>query len=223
MVKRAGFLGIFMATAVATALMTTAFSTTAQAGHRHHWKKHNHGWQDHSWMSHRQYKRHVRRHHRHAHRHKRRYVTRYVVKEVAYPPQRQTRLFTDQQVLGGLLGAAIGAATGSQFGKGSGRTVAIIGGGLVGALIGGSLGKSMDQTDQYQVNQALEKSPTGNTIVWKNPQTGGAYKVTPTKTYQVAENTYCREFTTWGMIGGYEEKMYGTACRQPDGNWKTVK
>ena len=223
MSKRAGILGTVMATAIAATLALPAFSTSAEAGQRHHWKKHHHGWHDHSWMPRKRLIRNLRRHHRHAHRHKRRYETRYVVKQVSYPPAQPSRQLTDNQVLGGLLGAAIGAATGTQFGKGIGRTVAIIGGGLIGALIGGSLGKSMDQTDQYQVNQALEKSPTGRTIVWENPQTGGAYKVTPTKTYQVAVNTYCREFTTWGMIGGYEEKMYGTACRQPDGSWKTVK
>lgn len=222
MTKRAGVLGTLMTAVIAGGLLLPATGGAAQADHRHHWKKHSHGWHDHSWLNRRQYIRHMRRHHRHAHRHKPHRVTRYVVKQTAYPPARQ-QLLSDNQVLGGLIGAALGAATGTQFGKGSGRAVAIIGGGIIGALIGGSLGKSMDQTDQYQVNQALETSPTGRTIVWENPDTGGSYKVTPTKTYQVAENTYCREFTTWGMIGGYEEKMYGTACRQPDGSWKTVK
>ncbi len=95
--------------------------------------------------------------------------------------------------------------------------------GLIGAIIGGGLGGSMDRNDQFRVNQALETSPTGAPIVWRNAETGGAYTVTPTKTYQVANNSYCREFTTWGFIGGYEEKIYGTACRQPDGSWAPVK
>lgn len=223
MMKRAGLMGKVIMAAVATGLVLPAFSGAAEAGHRHHWKKHGHGWHDHGWHKRKRFIRHMRRHHRHKHRVYQREVY-YDVRPTAYPPARhRTQQFGNNQVLGGLLGAAIGAAAGTQFGKGSGRTVAIIGGGVIGALIGGGLGKSMDQTDQYQVNQALEKSPTGNTIVWNNAQTGGAYKVTPTKTYQVAENTYCREFTTWGMVGGYEEKMYGTACRQPDGSWKTVK
>ena len=225
MTKRAGVLGKFMIAVVAAGLILPAFSGAAQAGHRSHghWKKHDAGWHDHRWQVRKRFVRHMRRRHWREHRTYRR-DTRYAVRQTSYPaPQRHAQNLSGNQLLGGLLGAAIGAATGTQFGKGSGRTVAIIGGGLIGALIGGSLGKSMDQTDQYQVNQALETSPTGNAIVWDNPETGGFYKVTPTKTYQVAENAYCREFTTWGMIGGYEEKMYGTACRQPDGSWKTVK
>ncbi len=211
MKKRAGALRNIMIAVVAAGLVTPTLSTVAQADHRSHgyWKK-----QDHRWAARKRFARHWRHHHRHE--------TRTVVKRVSYP-QRQIQSPSGNTVFGGLLGAALGAAAGTQFGKGSGRAVAIIGGGLIGALIGGSLGKSMDQTDQYQVNHALENSPTGSTIVWQNADTGGAYKVTPTKTYQVAENAYCREFTTWGMVGGYEEKMYGTACRQPDGSWKTVK
>ena len=215
MKTRAGAFRKVMAAVLAVGLTMPALNTAAQADHRHYgyWKKH-----EHYWMKRKRAIRHWRMHHRHAHRQDRIHV----VRRSAYPPARQPSL-SGNTLLGGLLGAALGAAAGTQIGKGSGRTVAIIGGGLIGALIGGSLGQSMDQTDQYQVNQALETSPTGNTIVWQNPDTGGSYKVTPTKTYKVAENTYCREFTTWGMIGGYEEKMYGTACRQPDGSWKTVK
>ena len=122
---------------------------------------------------------------------------RYVVRRYAYAPYHYGR--HDDVLLGSFLGAAFGA------------------------LLGTSLGRSMDNNDFYQVNRALETSPTGSAIVWQNPNTGGAYRVTPTRTYQVAQNTYCREFVTWGMIGGYEEKMYGTACRQPDGSWATVK
>lgn len=96
-------------------------------------------------------------------------------------------------------------------------------GAALGALLGTTLGRSMDGNDLYRVNHALETSPTGSAFVWQNANTGGAYRVTPTRTYQVAQNAYCREFVTWGMIGGYEEKMYGTACRQPDGSWATVK
>jgi len=225
MTKRAGVFGKVMIAVVAAGLVSPAFSGAAQAGHRSHgyWKKHDSGRYDRRWESRKRFVRHHRRHHRYEHRTYKR-ETHYVVKPAAYPaPRHSAQNLSGNQLFGGLLGAAIGAATGTQFGKGSGRTVAIIGGGLIGALIGGSLGKSMDQTDQYQVNQALETSPTGNAIVWQNPETGGAYKVTPTKTYQVAQNTYCREFTTWGMVGGYEERLYGTACRQPDGSWKTVK
>jgi surface antigen len=221
MKKRSRILRSLIAGAIAAALISPGLSTAANADHRGHgyWTKH-----DHRWAAKKRFQRHWRRQHRRYHHERGRHQTRHVVRQVSYPtPRYRSSELSGNSLIGGLLGAALGAATGTQIGKGSGRTVAIIGGGLLGALIGGSLGKSMDGDDQYQVNQALETSPTGNTIVWSNPQTGGSYKVTPTKTYKVAENEYCREFETWGMIGGYEEKMYGTACRQPDGSWKTVK
>jgi surface antigen len=43
--------------------------------------------------------------------------------------------------------------------------------------------------------------------------------VTPVRTYQ-SGGTYCREFQSNVVIGGKDEKAYGTACRQPDGSWK---
>lgn len=35
--------------------------------------------------------------------------------------------------------------------------------------------------------------------------------------------TYCREFETFGMVGGRRERLYGTACQQPDGSWRVVR
>ncbi len=122
-------------------------------------------------------------------------------------------------LFGGLIGGALGAITGSQFGKGDGRTAAIIGGSVLGAIIGGNIGQSMNGADHYQARRSLERN---RTIAWNNARTGARYTVKPTRTYRNSRNQYCREYTTWGFIGGYEEKMYGTACRQPDGNWTSV-
>jgi surface antigen len=40
----------------------------------------------------------------------------------------------------------------------------------------------------------------------------------PTNTYDSATGP-CREYTIDAVIGGKREKVYGTACRQPDGSW----
>ena len=32
----------------------------------------------------------------------------------------------------------------------------------------------------------------------------------------------CREATTTVVIGGRQQRVYGTACRQPDGSWHLV-
>jgi surface antigen len=128
----------------------------------------------------------------------------------------------DRAVFGGLLGAVVGATLGSQIGKGSGNTAAIVGGGVLGALIGGNIGRGMDQADQAATAQVLETSPTGNTVTWRNASTGSSYEVTPVRTYQAPDNRICRDFSSWAVIDGYEEKLHGTACRMPDGSWKRV-
>ncbi|HHC71336.1 MAG TPA: glycine zipper 2TM domain-containing protein [Thiotrichales bacterium] len=124
---------------------------------------------------------------------------------------------------GAILGGIIGAAVGSTVGKGEGRTLAIAVGTLAGSMIGSSIGRYMDEEDRRRANQALETSPTGKTTVWKNPDTGNTYEVTPTRTIEKPDGQPCREFTMKADIGGKEEEVYGTACRQPDGSWKIVE
>lgn len=129
---------------------------------------------------------------------------------------------SNNTLTGGLIGAALGAFAGSHIGKGDGRTAAIVGGAVIGGLIGGNIGSSMDRTDYVQTTYVLETAPSGRVVTWQNPDTGLEYSITPTRTYQRADGQYCREFTTWGWIGGYEERMYGTACRMADGSWQNV-
>lgn len=45
--------------------------------------------------------------------------------------------------------------------------------------------------------------------------------MTPTKIYETTSGP-CREYTIDALIGGKKEKVYGTACRQPDGSRKIV-
>jgi surface antigen len=83
----------------------------------------------------------------------------------------------------------------------------------------------MDQTDQVCVGEALEHANNGERIVWATPGANGApsrYEVVPTETYQVDDGHYCREYQTTVVIGGRTERAYGTACRQPDGQWQKV-
>ncbi len=128
----------------------------------------------------------------------------------------------DRGLLGGVLGGAFGALAGSNIGKGDGRTAAIIGGTVLGAIIGNNIGSSMNPLDHAQVQRGLDFTPTGQTIAWNNPSTRTQYRMTPTRTYRAADNRQCRDYTTWGFIGGYEQQMRGTACRQTDGSWATA-
>jgi len=128
----------------------------------------------------------------------------------------------NKEDIGGLGGAALGGLAGSQLGKGKGSLAFAAAGALGGYLLGGAIGKSMDDTDRLKANQALEDAPTGNRVAWQNPDTGDHYAVTPTKTYETASGP-CREYTTEATIDGRQETIYGTACRQADGTWQSVK
>ena len=120
-------------------------------------------------------------------------------------------------VIGGVLGGVLGSEVDGR--RGHGRTAAIIIGTIAGAAIGGSIGRSMDETDRLKTAHSLENVRTGVPSSWRNPDTGNAYTVTPTKTYETRSGP-CREYTVDAKIGGRTEQVYGTACRQPDGSWK---
>jgi surface antigen len=126
----------------------------------------------------------------------------------------------EHEQTGMVIGGVLGGLLGSQVGRGDGRTAAIIIGTLAGTAIGGSIGQSMDETDRMRTNTTLETVRTGVSSRWRNPDSGNSYTVTPTRTYET-EGAPCREYTIDAVIGGKPEKVYGTACRQPDGSWKT--
>lgn len=126
----------------------------------------------------------------------------------------------NRDLIGGLLGGAAGGLVGSQIGSGKGQLAAVAAGTLLGFLAGSNIGRAMDEVDQTCLQQSLEHAEDGQKIVWNNPDNGARYQITPTKTVQVADNRYCREYTTTATVGGKTETVYGRACRQPDGAWE---
>ena len=127
---------------------------------------------------------------------------------------------SSSNIIGSLIGGAAGGLLGSQFGHKSGKTALTVLGVAVGALVGGAIGRSMDSEDQGCVGQALEHSPDRQPVVWRNPNSGAQYEVTPVSTYEPQPGRYCREYTSQAVIGGKREQVTGTACRQPDGSWQ---
>lgn len=118
-------------------------------------------------------------------------------------------------VIGGLLGGVLG----SQVGHGDGRTAAIILGSLAGAAVGGSVGNSMAEVDKLRTAQTLETVRTGVPSSWRNPDSGNQYVVVPTRTFETASGP-CRDYSIDAVIAGKKDKIFGTACRQPDGSWQ---
>ena len=133
----------------------------------------------------------------------------------------------NKQGSGTLIGGGAGALIGSRFGKGEGALLATGIGALAGALIGNQIGKNMDDQDreiaERTAQQALEASPSGQRVAWKNPDSGHRGVIIPQKASKNASGQYCREYTHSVIIGGKTEQAYGKACRQPDGAWKIVR
>jgi surface antigen len=126
-----------------------------------------------------------------------------------------------QEQAGMVIGGVLGGVLGSQIGHGDGTTAAIIAGTLIGGGIGGAIGRSMDDVDRMKTAQTLETVRTGVGSQWRNPDSGNTYGVVPTKTIETSSGP-CREYVIDAVIGGNSEKVYGTACRQSDGSWKTM-
>ena len=124
-------------------------------------------------------------------------------------------------VLGALGGAALGGGIAALAGGGTG---AIVGATLGGALLGGFIGNRLDARDKQMAAQAAQKAfedgRSGKPTAWNNPDTGNSGSITPTRTYQLANGTYCREYHQTITVSGEQHQAYGTACRQADGTWK---
>jgi surface antigen len=125
--------------------------------------------------------------------------------------------------IGGLGGAATGGLIAAAAGGGG---EAIAAGVIGGALLGGLVGNLLDDRDRRlaaeATHRALEAAPSGQSVAWRNPDSGHDGTVTPIRTYQAAGGDYCREYQATVTIEGRQERGYGTACRQPDGSWRMV-
>ena len=130
-----------------------------------------------------------------------------------------------KQTGGAIIGGAGGALAGAQFGGGKGKLVTTAIGTLLGAAVGSSVGSSLDELDQMKAHQAFNQAavaPVGQSIAWNNPNSGHSGTVVVTRDGTSTSGAYCREFQNTVIIGGQPQSSYGTACRQPDGNWKII-
>ncbi len=126
------------------------------------------------------------------------------------------------RTVGLILGAAAGGYAGSRFGEGNGKLATTAFGVFVGGLIGRELGSMYSGPIGTCAGQALEFAPEGQVVSWHAPDNGVLYDFTPVRTFQDG-GQYCREYQTKVVIGGRPQSAYGTACRQPDGDWVIVQ
>jgi surface antigen len=127
---------------------------------------------------------------------------------------------------GTAIGAVTGAVIGSQFGGGPGeRLAAGVAGAAIGGLIGNRIGASLDEEDRRRAYaaemDALERSPSGAPVGWRNPDSGRYGNVVSGPAYDT-RGSKCRDFTHTIYIDGRPQTERGTACRNPDGTWTRV-
>ncbi|HEY1310637.1 MAG TPA: RT0821/Lpp0805 family surface protein [Pseudolabrys sp.] len=126
---------------------------------------------------------------------------------------------------GTLLGAGTGALIGSAVAGPGNRVGGAVVGGLLGGLIGNRIGAAMDDEDKQRAYaaqiDALERSPSGAPVSWKNPDSGRYGTVVPGPAY-VEGGRNCRSFTHTIYIDGRPETARGAACRNPDGTWTSI-
>ena len=124
-------------------------------------------------------------------------------------------------VLGSLGGGTAGGVIAAVAGANPALIAASV---LAGGLLGGYIGHKLDDRDKRMAveaaRQAFEQNHTGQASTWQNPESGNSGSVTPTRTYQIANGQYCREYSQDIVIGGEKHQSHGTACRQTDGSWK---
>ena len=102
---------------------------------------------------------------------------------------------------------------------------AYAGGAFAGGLIGSAIGEELDAGDRRTAMdaefRALEYGRTGAPVQWRGEK-GRVYgDVVAGARYQVNDFA-CRELTHTLYIDAEPQVAHGTACRQPDGTWKTV-
>lgn len=78
-------------------------------------------------------------------------------------------------------------------------------------------GMAVEGTDRDCVLGALEVLPDQRQIAWTG-EAGELFRVTPERSYQ-ASGLLCRDYSAQIQVGGRNQQTFGTACRQPDGQW----
>jgi surface antigen len=131
----------------------------------------------------------------------------------------------NKQGTGTIVGAVAGGAAGAAIGGKNNRIPGIAIGAMAGGLLGNLIGADMDERDRQLAAaaeyRALEYGQAGQVTPWNNPNNQHRGQIVPGKPYQQG-SSYCRPYTHTIYVSGQPQTARGTACRAPDGTWKTV-
>ncbi|HZJ12594.1 MAG TPA: RT0821/Lpp0805 family surface protein [Methyloceanibacter sp.] len=132
---------------------------------------------------------------------------------------------SNKQGTGTIVGAVAGGAAGAAIGGPRNRVPGLAIGAVVGGIVGNEIGRDLDERDRELASaaeyEALERGQPGAPTPWDNPSNQHRGQIVPGKYYQQGSQ-YCRSYTHTIYVGGEPQTSRGTACRQPDGTWRTV-
>lgn len=135
--------------------------------------------------------------------------------------------FTGAEMTGASLGAAAGGVLGYQMGGGLAQTLFTAGGVLLGGATGYMIGRRFEPSDRAMYGQtlavALAGADDGETLHWRNPETGRNGTVRPVRSYhRGGDDRLCRDYRSAVNFEVDVATGSGTACRDTDGRWNLI-
>jgi surface antigen len=118
---------------------------------------------------------------------------------------------------GGLIGGA--ASSGHHHGADAG---AVVGGVILGGMLGNAMTRDIPCEDHDRAFNAYAESlngPLGQRTDWNNDANGDYGYIVPVSEFP-RNGATCRIFDVTTFRRGEKHTRRGTACRQPDGNWR---
>jgi surface antigen len=70
------------------------------------------------------------------------------------------------------------------------------------------------------VADALARDTKGNSVPWRNPQTGVGGNITPLAATHEEDGLPCRDFLASYVRAGAQDWLQGSACRTARGDWE---
>jgi surface antigen len=120
---------------------------------------------------------------------------------------------------GTIFGAIAGGLIGGAASHGNGGAIA--GGVIIGGLLGNTLSRDIDCDDQRYAFDSYNRSLNGDIgrdYEWRH---GGNYGTFSSTREYSDGGQVCRDFRVVTYRNGERFEHQGTACRGPDGNWRT--
>jgi surface antigen len=121
----------------------------------------------------------------------------------------------DTDAVLGVAGAVTGAIIGNRSSAPENRGIATVFGAIAGGIIGSAVGDAIDDGDRGCLGQSFELARVGAPVVWVNPRSRVAWRVTPLR--DVSPD--CREFELRRGYGGRYGSERVVACRRGRGDW----